>query len=232
MTIGVQCIVHYMLKYKWYKVVVFVREKCLYWERFGPHLRFRCNFWLQPLAWMTSFPLSVTIMEVAPAPEWGLKTLQGAVSIRKTVLLGMVIPMLKIRRPTGRLIFNMGIPIPGKTVFYIETGPWYYYSNELKQPQATFLTWIHIPTPCPTAFQPSVNQSRPLIAFMQGASLMALLALHVAPLAVSATFFQPATRPTKWRNYVSCRCVSSFIKVNKNFLSFLDIEGISEPNVG
>ena len=48
---------------------------------------------------------------------------QGAVSIRKTVLLGMVIPMLKIRRPTGRLIFNMGIPIPGKTVSYIETGP-------------------------------------------------------------------------------------------------------------
>ena len=35
----------------------------------------------------------------------------------------MAIPMLKIRRPTGRLIFNMGIPIPGKTVFYIETGP-------------------------------------------------------------------------------------------------------------
>ena len=47
----------------------------------------------------------------------------GAVSIRKTVLLGMAIPMSKIRRPTGRLIFNMGIPIPGKTVFYIETGP-------------------------------------------------------------------------------------------------------------
>ena len=48
---------------------------------------------------------------------------QGAVSIRKTVLLGMAIPMLKIRRPSGRLIFNMGIPIPGKTVFLIETGP-------------------------------------------------------------------------------------------------------------
>ena len=32
---------------------------------------------------------------------------QGAVSIRKTVLQGMVIPMLKIRRPNGRLIFNM-----------------------------------------------------------------------------------------------------------------------------
>ena len=31
--------------------------------------------------------------------------------------------MLKIRRPLGRLIFNMGIAIPGKTVFLIETGP-------------------------------------------------------------------------------------------------------------
>ena len=36
---------------------------------------------------------------------------QGAVSIRKTVLQGMVIPMLKIRRPNGRLIFNMDIAI-------------------------------------------------------------------------------------------------------------------------
>ena len=33
----------------------------------------------------------------------------------------MVISMLKIRRPLGRLIFNMGIAIPGKTVFLIET---------------------------------------------------------------------------------------------------------------
>ena len=31
--------------------------------------------------------------------------------------------MLKIRRPLGRLIFNMGIAIPGKTVFLIETTP-------------------------------------------------------------------------------------------------------------
>ena len=32
--------------------------------------------------------------------------------------------MLKIRRPLGRLIFNMGIAIPGKTVFLIETATW------------------------------------------------------------------------------------------------------------
>ena len=32
--------------------------------------------------------------------------------------------MLKIRRPLGRLIFNMRIAIPGKTVFLIETAPW------------------------------------------------------------------------------------------------------------
>ena len=35
----------------------------------------------------------------------------GAVSIRKTVLPGMAISMLKIRRPNGRLIFNMEITI-------------------------------------------------------------------------------------------------------------------------
>ena len=34
--------------------------------------------------------------------------------------------MLKIRRPLGRLIFNMGIAIPGKTVFLIETAPWLF----------------------------------------------------------------------------------------------------------
>ena len=39
------------------------------------------------------------------------KWTQGAVSIRKTVLPGMAIPMLKIRRPNGRLIFNMEIAI-------------------------------------------------------------------------------------------------------------------------
>ena len=36
---------------------------------------------------------------------------QGAISIRKTVLPGVAIPMLKIRRPNGRLIFNMEIAI-------------------------------------------------------------------------------------------------------------------------
>ena len=38
----------------------------------------------------------------------------------------MAISMLKIRRPLGRLIFNMGIAIPGKTVFLIETDPWWF----------------------------------------------------------------------------------------------------------
>ena len=35
----------------------------------------------------------------------------------------MAISMLKIRRPLGRLIFNMGIAIPGKTVFLILRRP-------------------------------------------------------------------------------------------------------------
>ena len=38
--------------------------------------------------------------------------------------------MLKIRRPLGRLIFNMGIGIPGKTVFLIETAPRSLFENK------------------------------------------------------------------------------------------------------
>ena len=49
--------------------------------------------------------------------------IQGAVSIWRPSYLRMAISMLKIRRPLGRLIFNMGIAIPGKTVFLIETAP-------------------------------------------------------------------------------------------------------------
>ena len=63
---------------------------------------------------------------------------QGAVSIRKTVLQGMAIPMLKIRRPNGRLIFNMGIAIPGKTVFLIETA-----TRDLCVPGAKESSWWH-----------------------------------------------------------------------------------------
>ena len=39
-------------------------------------------------------------------------------------LTSIGIPMLKIRRSCDRLIFNMGIPIPGKDGLYIEMGPW------------------------------------------------------------------------------------------------------------
>ena len=56
---------------------------------------------------------------------------QGPVSIRKTVFPGMGIPMLKIRRPVGRLIFNMGIAIPSKTVFLIETAPSIWRKNRV-----------------------------------------------------------------------------------------------------
>ena len=49
----------------------------------------------------------------------------GPVSIQRPSYLRMAISMLKIRRPLGRLIFNMGIAIPGKTVFLIETAPWF-----------------------------------------------------------------------------------------------------------
>ena len=46
----------------------------------------------------------------------------------------MAIPMLKIRRPNGRLIFNMGIATPGKTVFLIETAPGSIFITPSKAP--------------------------------------------------------------------------------------------------
>ena len=47
--------------------------------------------------------------------------------------------MLKIRRPLGRLIFNMGIAIPCKTVFLIETAPWpLWNSHRVCRIQYTF----------------------------------------------------------------------------------------------
>ena len=45
----------------------------------------------------------------------------------------MAISMLKIRRPLGRLIFNMGIAIPGKTVFLIETAPRMFIFTQYSQ---------------------------------------------------------------------------------------------------
>ena len=43
----------------------------------------------------------------------------------------MATPMLKIRRPLGRLIFNMGIATPGKNVFLIETAPWLIIDTQI-----------------------------------------------------------------------------------------------------
>ena len=54
----------------------------------------------------TSFPASFYHKYLIHVTLYNCRNL-GAVSIRKTVLPGMAIPMLKIRRPNGRLIFNM-----------------------------------------------------------------------------------------------------------------------------
>ena len=74
--------------------------------------------------------------------------------------------MLKIRRPLGRLIFSMGIAIPGKTVFLIETAPGCGYntvsiwSNDDKGGTKTKL-WRHqIKTfPCHWPFVRGIHRS-------------------------------------------------------------------------
>ena len=55
----------------------------------------------------------------------------GAVSIRKTVLPGMAIPMLKIRRPNGRLILTWKSPYVDKTVFILRRGPELFRSSPM-----------------------------------------------------------------------------------------------------
>ena len=62
----------------------------------------------------------------------------------------MVISMLKIRRPLGRLIFNMGIAIPGKTAFVIETAPRIqknvFYYNKLDNSDQIMMKYIVLVT--------------------------------------------------------------------------------------
>ena len=65
---------------------------------------------IQAISWLTGMTDGVShVVNRHLTALWKRK--QGAVSIRKTVLPGMAIPMLKIRRPNGRLIFNMEIAI-------------------------------------------------------------------------------------------------------------------------
>ena len=60
--------------------------------------------------------------------------------------------MLKIRRSCDRLIFNMGIPIPGKDGLYNETGPRAWASNYIHsflwdvitQPCLNFYSWTSV----------------------------------------------------------------------------------------
>ena len=53
---------------------------------------------------------------------WGLVDLRWDVSIRNTILLSRVIPNIEIRCINGRLIFSIGITIPGKTFFLTVSG--------------------------------------------------------------------------------------------------------------
>ena len=78
--------------------------------------------------------------------------------------------MLKIRRPLGRLMFNMGIAIPGKTVFLIETAPWTYrFSDVIMIAMASEITCVWIV--CPTVYSGAdqrKHQSPASLAFARG----------------------------------------------------------------
>ena len=67
----------------------------------------------------------------------------GCLNIERRSYQYIGIPMLKKRRPHDRLIFNMGIPIPGKTVFYIETGPCVFSSHVVYSYMCAFVLVLH-----------------------------------------------------------------------------------------
>ena len=92
----------------------------------------------------------------------------------------MAISMLKIRRPLGRLIFNMGIAIPGKTVFLIETAPWTSRQPRDRR-QTSFLFKAIARGPYVCNFSQS-TQPRHYICHNTGGKLFCCMLLSFAPL--------------------------------------------------
>ena len=70
-------------------------------------------------------------------------------------LASIGIPKLKIRRSHDRLIFNMGIPIPGKDGLYIKMGPWILssYLIKLEDVWLAGITISQTPFNCPNEWQ-------------------------------------------------------------------------------
>ena len=79
-----------------------------------------------PIIKMRQFWHLIFIMAIPILVRWHLYieiTPAGPCLNIKTVLPGMGIPMLKIKRSRDRLIFNMGMPILVRRHLYIETAP-------------------------------------------------------------------------------------------------------------
>ena len=111
-------------------------------------------------AWMSNYiPPKMMYMITYPNCSIHNRTChQGAVSVQRCCLTSIGIPMLKIRRSCDPLIFNMGIPIPGKTVFILKQDPgsycWYYSPvtfSSLSSHCNPFEDWV----PIDEGFQPT-----------------------------------------------------------------------------
>ena len=77
----------------------------------------------------TLSPLSISAANLLSMSSYQSSRGQAAASIQRCRLTSIGVPMLKIRRPHDRPIFNLGIPIPGKDGLYIETGPRFYLTR-------------------------------------------------------------------------------------------------------
>ena len=110
----------------------------------------------------------------------------------------MAIPMLKIRRPLGRLILNMGIATPGKTVFLIEKAPRCCRKNS-SQWQHSFQWklhshWLQFLRQCHVAVvrQGPVPQRDYIHGLVRDYSISSALAMDI---------LQSKTKPSIWAVY-------------------------------
>ena len=123
----------------------------------------------------------------------------------------MAIPMLKIRRPNGRLIFNMEIAIRRYDGLYIETGPWLQHGHK-------YTSWGQL-----------------MWLFLVGdmCTIHYDVTVRFATLKSSHTLHQNSQQNTQYYSWETdqdfIRCFDKMIFENTNYLQGLNCPTVNKP---
>ena len=110
--------------------------------------------------------------------------------------------MLKIRRPLGRLIFNMGIAIPGKTIFLIETAPWCCGSHP--RPWLSLVDWL------------SMLIDQPNLGRCDFGFVNTIIFLMILPVMTKLNYGLPCSWMSSAYGYIALNCLS--LTINDQWL--------------